>query len=79
MTDILKSLMDKLGRLRGFQDYRVEVTYTYSTEKLVSTGNVLARNGHHAISLFMMQEMSDPHGPESGWEYSTASATVVAT
>jgi len=79
MTDIKKGFMGRLGRLFGWQDYRVEITYTYGTQKLVSAGNVLARNGHHAISLFMMQEMSDPHGPEFGWEYSTSSATVVST
>jgi hypothetical protein len=78
MTAIaMKALMDKLGRLRGFQDYRVEVTYTYGTDKLMSTGNVLARDKHHAVSLFMMQEMTDPHGPESGWERITATATAI--
>lgn len=77
MTDIKKGFMGMIGRLRGFQDYRVEVTYTYGPQKLVSTGTVLARNGEHAISLFMMQEMSDPHGPEFGWEYSTAAAMAI--
>ena len=77
MADILKSLMDKLGRLRGFQDYRVEVTYTYGTDKLMSTGTVLARDKHHAVSLFMMQELSDQHGPEAGWEQLTAIATAI--
>ena len=78
MTDIaMKALMDRLGRMRGFQDYRVEVAYTYVTGELVSTGTVLARDKHHAVSLYMMQEMTDPHGPESGWERITATATAI--
>jgi hypothetical protein len=56
--------------LRGWQDYSVVIVYEYTgpLDTLTSSGHVIARDPHHAVSLFLMQEMADPHGPEAGWK-----------